>query len=106
MYCMTLQSFGCALYFALGYVARLRAEDECRTSRTLRDSIDPPVVKVGYAIVHVLHLLKLEVGAHLAEVPESQRLVLAVRDNVTAIAFGRNVSYAFRVSNKNARRLW
>lgn len=103
---MTLQSLGCALNLALGYVERLGVRVRYRTSGALRDSIDPPIIKVRYAVVLVLHLLKLEVRAHLAEIPETEDLVLAIRDDVPSVALGGDVRDTFCVPNKDTGGLW
>lgn len=54
-----------------------------------RSGISPTsIVPVRDPKVLVLPLLELEVVAHLAEVPESEDLVFAVGDDVSAVAFG------------------
>lgn len=62
-----------------------------------------PIVKVLQAVVLALDRLVVLVRTHLTEIPQAQRLVFAVRDDIPAIALCRYVRYALRVADKHAR---
>lgn len=60
----------------------------------------PPVVEVRDAVVNALHRLEVFVGAHHAEVPQPEDLVLAVRDHIAAVTLCRDVGDALCVTDE------
>lgn len=53
-------------------------------------------------VVLAWQTIKLRAAAHPAEVPETKRLIFAVRNHVTAVAFRSDVRDALGMSNQYA----
>jgi hypothetical protein len=54
------------------------------------------------SIPKTLHIV---VASHLSQIPQSESLVLAVGNDIAAIAFGRNVCDTFSMPHQNPGRL-
>lgn len=59
-----------------------------------------PIVVISTSIICVFKRIEVVATTHLAKIPQSKYLILAIRDDISSVSLGRDVRDPFSVTNK------